>query len=77
VDPARVFYRDNKSYFNVLLDDNIRKWICILGFNGVNKYIQLNDGKKMNIKIASVNDILDYKAEILAVAGQFESVRSM
>jgi predicted type IV restriction endonuclease len=76
VDPSRVFYRDNRSYFNVLLDDNIRKWICRLGFNGANKYIQLNDGKRTNIKIDSVNDILDYKEEILAVAGQFESVKS-
>jgi len=41
-DPARVFYRDNKSYFNVLLDDTIRKWVCRLGFNSTNKYIQLN-----------------------------------
>jgi predicted type IV restriction endonuclease len=76
VDPSRVFYRDNRSYFNVLLDDNIRKWICRLGFNGANKYIQLNDGKRTNIKIDSVNDVLDYKEEILAVAAQFESVGS-
>jgi predicted type IV restriction endonuclease len=76
VDPARVFYRDNKSYFNVLLDDNIRKWICRLGFNGLTKYIQLNDEKRTNIKIDSVNDLLDYKEEILAVAGQFESIPS-
>jgi predicted type IV restriction endonuclease len=76
VDPSRVFYRDNRSYFNVLLDDNIRKWICRLGFNGANKYIQLNDGKRTNIKVDSVNDILDYKEEILAVAGQFESIGS-
>jgi predicted type IV restriction endonuclease len=76
VDPSRVFYRDNRSYFNVLLDDNIRKWICRLGFNGANKYIQLNDGKKTNIKIDSVNDVLDYKEEILRVARQFESIVS-
>jgi predicted type IV restriction endonuclease len=75
-DPSRVFYRDNKSYFNVLLDDNIRKWICRLGFNGSNKYIQLNDVNRTNYKIDSVNDLLNYKEEILAVAGQFESVAS-
>lgn len=39
IDPTRVFYRDNKSYFNVLLDDNIRKWVCRLGLNGTSKYI--------------------------------------
>ncbi|MFX5252918.1 hypothetical protein ABTD06_19405, partial [Acinetobacter baumannii] len=27
VSPERVFYRDNRSYFNVLVDDNIKKWV--------------------------------------------------
>jgi predicted type IV restriction endonuclease len=76
LDPARVFYRDNKSYFNVLLDDNIRKWVCRLGFNNTNKYIQLNDVNRTNIKIDSVNDILNYKEEILEVARQFETLIS-
>ncbi|EDL65353.1 type I restriction endonuclease [Bacillus sp. SG-1] len=75
-DPARVYYRDNKSYFNVLLDDNIRKWICRLGFNGSNKYIQLNNESRTNIKIESVNEITNYKNEILAVARQFETLVS-
>ncbi|EME3521435.1 type I restriction enzyme HsdR N-terminal domain-containing protein, partial [Enterococcus faecium] len=29
----RLFYRDNRSYFNILLDDNIRKWILRVRFN--------------------------------------------
>lgn len=72
IDPTRVFYRDNKSYFNVLLDDTIRKWVCRLGFNSTNKYIQLNDVNRTYIKIDSVNDILNYKEEILEVARQFD-----
>lgn len=73
-DPARVFYRDNKSYFNVLLDDTIRKWVCRLGFNSTNKYIQLNDENRTYYKIDSVNDIIIYKNEILEVARQFDKV---
>ncbi|MGI8384330.1 type I restriction endonuclease [Robertmurraya sp. P23] len=72
IDPSRVFYRDNKSYFNVLLDDTIRKWVCRLGFNSTNKYIQLNDVNRTYIKIDSVNDILNYKEEILEVARLFD-----
>ncbi|MFJ7856705.1 type I restriction endonuclease [Peribacillus sp. NPDC097206] len=71
LDANRVYYRDNKSYFNVLLDDNIRKWICRLGFNTSNKYIQLNDELKTTHKLDSVNDILLYKDEILRVTEQF------
>ncbi|MEH7223410.1 type I restriction endonuclease [Bacillus sp. JJ1566] len=74
IDPSRVFYRDNKSYFNVLLDDTIRKWVCRLGLNGTNKYIQLNDVNRTSIKINNINDILEYKDEILEVARQFDQV---
>lgn len=28
--PERIFYRDNRSYFNILIDDNIRKWVARL-----------------------------------------------
>ena len=39
IDIERVVYRDNASYFNVILDDNIRKTICRLYFNRAKKYI--------------------------------------
>lgn len=74
LDPTRVFYRDNKSYFNVLLDDTIRKWVCRLGFNGSSKYIQLNDEGKTTYNIETVNDIMNYKNEIIEVAKQFDRV---
>ncbi|RPK08289.1 type I restriction endonuclease [Priestia endophytica] len=72
IDSSRVHYRDNKSYFNVLLDDSIRKWICRLGFNTANKYIQLNDEAKTTYKINNVNEISLYKDKILEVAKQFQ-----
>ncbi|MCA1318392.1 type I restriction enzyme HsdR N-terminal domain-containing protein [Bacillus tianshenii] len=74
IDPSRIFYRDNKSYFNVLLDDNIRRWICRLGFNSNQKYIQINDAGRTTYKIDHVNDILTYKEELLAVARTFDFV---
>jgi predicted type IV restriction endonuclease len=77
MDPTRIYYRDNKSYFNVLLDDSIRKWVCRLGFNSTNKYIQLNDEKKTFIKIDSVNEIMNYKEEIASVARQFDKTSTI
>ncbi|WP_404460886.1 type I restriction endonuclease [Sutcliffiella horikoshii] len=74
IDPSRIFYRDNKSYFNVLLDNSIRRWICRLGFNNSQKYIQLNDPARTTYKIEHVNDILTYKEELLAVARAFDLV---
>lgn len=71
VEPERVFYRDNKSYFNVLLDDNIRKWICRLGFNTSNKYIQFNDEERSTFYIENVSDITEYRDKIIEVAKRF------
>ncbi|MGG2087930.1 type I restriction endonuclease [Priestia aryabhattai] len=72
IDSNRVHYRDNKSYFNVLLDDSIRKWVCRLGFNTANKYIQINDEEKTIYKLNNVNEISLYKDKILEVAKQFQ-----
>lgn len=71
VELNRIGYRDNKSYFNILLDDNIRKWICRLGFNTSNKYIQLNNNEKTTYRIDNVNDIEQYKEELIKVIDQF------
>jgi predicted type IV restriction endonuclease len=77
IDSKRIFYRDNRSYFNVLLDDSIRKWVCRLGFNSNNKYLQLNDENKTTFKIDTVDDILNYKEELIEVVKQFDKTISM
>ncbi|UFJ41779.1 type I restriction enzyme HsdR N-terminal domain-containing protein [Brevibacillus humidisoli] len=71
VEPERVFYRDNLSYFNVLLDNNIRKWICRLGLSGSNKYIQFNDDSKSTVSIDRVSDIQNHKDKLIEVTKKF------
>ncbi|KMK74900.1 type I restriction endonuclease [Alkalihalobacillus pseudalcaliphilus] len=68
VNEERVFYRDNKSYFNILIDDNIRKWICRLGLDYNKKYIQFNDGDKTTVSIDKVTELMLYKGKLLEVA---------
>lgn len=46
VKPQRITQRDAKSYFAVLLDDNNRKPIARLHFNGRQKYLGLLDSDK-------------------------------
>lgn len=46
----RIHYRDNQSYFAILLDDNNRKPICRLYFNGSKKQIGIFDDAKKEIK---------------------------
>ncbi|WP_181884359.1 type I restriction endonuclease [Neobacillus piezotolerans] len=67
----RISYRDNLSYFNILIDNNIRKWVCRLGFNNSNKYIQFNDETRSSEKIEKVSDIAFYKDRLIEVAKKF------
>lgn len=65
VDLKRVTYRDNASYFNVILDDNIRKTICRLYFNRSQKYIAfVKDKKEDRIAISEVNDIFNFSDQL-------------
>lgn len=66
---SRVEYKDTISYFGILLDGNIRKWICRLRFNTENKYISFpeidENGSKTNKEIKyllnGLNDIYNHK----------------
>lgn len=65
VDLSRIHYRDNASYFNIILDDNIRKTICRLYFNRAQKYIVfLEDGKELKFPIEKTDDIFTFSEQI-------------
>jgi predicted type IV restriction endonuclease len=70
VDLSRVFYRDTQSYFGILLDDNNRKPIARLYFNGTKKYISIftSDKKEEKIPVATIDDIFDHKEKIIESA---------
>lgn len=64
VDVDRIHYRDTKSYFGVLLDDNNRKPLCRLRFNAQSvKYIGIIDKDKKETKeeIETVDDIYQFR----------------
>ncbi|MCL6571959.1 MAG: type I restriction enzyme HsdR N-terminal domain-containing protein [Bacillus sp. (in: Bacteria)] len=67
----RISYRDNLSYFNILVDNSIRKWVCRLGFNQSQKYLQLNDDGKTYINIERVSDISLHKEKLIEVVKRF------
>ncbi|GJH39834.1 hypothetical protein RCZ04_03840 [Capnocytophaga sp. HP1101] len=65
---SRIAYRDAITYFGILLDDNNRKPICRLHFNGIKKYIEFFDkGKDSSEKVLidSLDDIYLYKERLL------------
>ncbi|GAB6172038.1 type I restriction endonuclease [Paradesulfitobacterium aromaticivorans] len=70
---SRVSSKDTESYFGILLDNNIRKWICRLQFNANQKSIIIADETKKGIKhlIESVDDIYSLKKELSDAAERY------
>jgi hypothetical protein len=66
VPPSRVFGRDTKTYFGVLLDDNNRKPIARLWFNRAKKYLGVFDENKIETRIAidGVEDIYRHAEQL-------------
>jgi predicted type IV restriction endonuclease len=70
IDPARIAYRDHHRFFNVLLDDSIRKPVLRLHFNGTPRKIGLLDANKQEqlVEIDNLNDIYQYAEQIRETA---------
>lgn len=61
IDKDRIYYRDNASYFNILIDNSNRKWVCRLHLNSLtNKYITFHDEPNVRHKIEHVYEIEQY-----------------
>lgn len=71
--PERIHYRDTKSYFGVLVDDNNRRPICRLHFNRSQKYIGLFDGDKKETRHAldSLESIYTFASQLRASASRY------
>lgn len=73
----RIVIRDSKSYCAVLLDDNNRKPLCRLWFNGVRKkYLGTFDESKKETKnlVGGVDDIYKYAEQIVTTAVFYEKM---
>lgn len=69
VEPARITYKDTESYFSVVIDDKVTKWICRLTLDSeIKKTITIINSDKQPVKlpINDINDIFKYKEELKA-----------
>lgn len=64
----RVVYRDAKSYFAILLDDNNRKPIARLHFNRTQKYLGIFDENKVETRlpIQTLDEIYEHAEQLRA-----------
>ena len=74
IDLSRIAMRDRISYCGILLDDNNRKPICRLHFNGSQKYLGVFDANKKEVRmpIDSVNDIYQYSGQLKSICHVYE-----
>lgn len=70
----RIAYRDAQSYFAIMLDDNNRKTICRLYFNGTRKYIAIFDENKKEVKseISSLDDIFQHSDSLFKIVEHYD-----
>ncbi|MFX0555623.1 type I restriction endonuclease [Maribacter sp. CXY002] len=71
---SRIVHRDTQSYFGILLDDNNRKPLCRLHFNGTTKYLGLINKDKNEIRQAlnALEDIYQFENELLQTVDYYE-----
>lgn len=75
-DVKRVGFRDNQSYFSIIIDDSNRKILCRLYLNGKKKYIGTFDSNKTESKteIQSLDDIFNCAEALIETAKQYQKV---
>ncbi|OHX64781.1 type I restriction endonuclease [Flammeovirga pacifica] len=73
VDLDKISYRDTKSYFGVLFEDNNRKPICRLHFNAKQNYIGTFDSEKNETRnpISDLTEIYNYEDQILEIVKSY------
>ncbi len=76
-DPKRFVMRDAQSYCSVLLDDNNRKPICRLWFNGKKKYLGVFNESKTEVRyeVNDLDDIYKYSEEILKTPDYYNNLK--
>ena len=68
-----VVHRDTESYFGILYQDNKRKPICRLDMDKKNKQILIPDKDKKfeRFYISSLNDLYQYKEQLVSVVNRY------
>ena len=69
ITPDRIFYRDNRSYFNVIIDNKITKWVLRFIVKPSKTSIEVRDCG--TFEIDSPLDISKYTVELHEAVAKF------
>jgi hypothetical protein len=76
IEPSKIVMRDAKSYCAILFEDNNRKPICRLYFDGKQKYIGLfnsKDRKENKIAINDINELFKLGDQLKATVVMYQA----
>ncbi|MEG2285478.1 MAG: type I restriction endonuclease [Eubacterium sp.] len=63
----RITYKDTRSYFSVIIDKKVTKWICRIYFKETVKFIVINiDGSDERFTIDTIDDIYIFSDELIS-----------
>lgn len=67
VNPDKIFYKDTYSYFGILYDNKVTKWICRVFIKDSCKYLIIPNENKEEIRydIERISDIFKYKDKLI------------
>lgn len=76
-DSKRITYKDTYSYFGILFDNKVTKWICRVYIKDSVKYITIPDSNKKEIRydIESIDDIYKYKDLLISQLSNFVKIK--
>ncbi|MGX3097454.1 type I restriction endonuclease [Helicobacter sp. 23-1046] len=60
----QISYKDTRSYFGVLFDNKVTKWICRFYLDGGKKYLVVSLESEKRININHIDEIYKYKKEL-------------
>lgn len=75
-DSKKITYKDTVSYFGILYDNKVTKWLCRVYLKENVKFVIIADENKNEIRydIENVDDIYNFREQLLNRLNQFEKI---
>lgn len=67
IDVSRISHKDTASYFSILVDGKVTKWVCRLYLSGRKKSIVFpakDDGKDERFDLSTTDDLYQYREQL-------------
>lgn len=74
--PKKIYYKDTESYFGILYDNKVTKWICRVYLKESVKYIIIpnKDKKDIRYELTNIEDIYELKDYLIERLSVFENI---